>query len=93
MKTECYRRPAPRELAEGGTLLLTYGGNRQRYLTRELDPETLQPIAGGDTWSDYLGDSIYADYTVDSGNVTHDQTLHGWPMADRPDPAGRHPAG
>ena len=47
-----------------------YGGDRQRYLTRELDPETLQPIAGGDTWSDYLGDSIYADYTVDSGNVT-----------------------
>ncbi|MCP4593833.1 MAG: hypothetical protein GY842_24125, partial [bacterium] len=41
-----------------------YGTRRERYLVRELDPETLEPLPGGDTWSDYLGQSVYADYTV-----------------------------
>jgi RHS repeat-associated protein len=45
-------------------------GGRQRYLTRELDPQTLEPVAGSDVWSDYKGDSIYADYTVSGGMAT-----------------------
>ena len=36
---------------------------------RELDPETLEPVVDGDTWSDYNGDWIYADYQVDQGGT------------------------
>ena len=50
-----------------------YAGARQRYLTRQLDPATLDPIPGSDVWSDYLGDSIYGDYTLDSGTATMTQ--------------------
>ncbi|MCP4589107.1 MAG: RHS repeat-associated core domain-containing protein, partial [bacterium] len=32
-------------------------------------PETLEPLPGGDTWSDYLGQSVYADYTVAQGGA------------------------
>ena len=47
-----------------------YAGARRRYLTRQLDPVTLDPMADGDVWSDYLGDSIWGDYTVDDGTAT-----------------------
>jgi len=47
-----------------------YAGARRRYLTRQLDPVTLEPMADGDVWSDYLGDSIWGDYTVDDGTAT-----------------------
>ena len=47
-----------------------YGSARQRYLMRQLDPVTLDPIAGADVWSDYLGESIYDDYAVAGGEVT-----------------------
>ena len=56
-----YERVAAREFR--------YGGGRQRYLVRELDPATLEPVVGGDTWSDYNGDWIYADYQVDQGGT------------------------
>ncbi|MCP4592675.1 MAG: hypothetical protein GY842_18225, partial [bacterium] len=46
-----------------------YGTTREPYLVRELDPETLEPLPGGDTWSDYLGQSVYADYTVAQGGA------------------------
>ncbi|MGB2985750.1 MAG: polymorphic toxin-type HINT domain-containing protein, partial [Phycisphaerae bacterium] len=46
-------------------------GARQRYLNRELDPETLEPVPGGDTWSDYDGDEIYGDYMIDGQTVTN----------------------
>jgi len=47
-----------------------YAGARRRYLTRQLDPVTLDPMADGDVWSDYLGNSIWGDYTVDDGTAT-----------------------
>ena len=47
-----------------------YAGARQRYLTRQLDPSTLDPIPGTDVWSDYLGDSIYGDYTLAGSTAT-----------------------
>ena len=50
-----------------------YAGARQRYLTRQLDPSTLDPIPGSDMWSDYLGDSIYGDYTVAGSTATMTQ--------------------
>ncbi|MCP4591169.1 MAG: RHS repeat-associated core domain-containing protein [bacterium] len=53
-----------------------YGSARERYLVRELDPETLEPIPGGDTWSDYAGDSVYADYTVAQGGAVTELTRH-----------------
>ncbi|MGB2984445.1 MAG: RHS repeat-associated core domain-containing protein, partial [Phycisphaerae bacterium] len=46
-------------------------GARQRYLNRELDPETLEPVPGGDVWSDYDGDEIYGDYMIDGQIVTN----------------------
>lgn len=65
------------------------GSGRQRYLTRALDPETLQPISCHDgRWSDYFagGESIYTDYWLSVGDaatndtpdyvVTNDMTRH-----------------
>ncbi|MGB2984446.1 MAG: RHS repeat-associated core domain-containing protein [Phycisphaerae bacterium] len=46
-------------------------GARQRYLNRQLDPETLEPVPGGDVWSDYDGDDIYGDYMIDGQTVTN----------------------
>ncbi|MGB2985751.1 MAG: RHS repeat-associated core domain-containing protein, partial [Phycisphaerae bacterium] len=48
-----------------------YDGARQRYLNRELDPETLEPVPGGDVWSDYDGDEIYGDYMIDGQTATN----------------------
>jgi RHS repeat-associated protein len=45
-----------------------YDSGRARYLDRELDPEDLEGgvyTALSETWSDYDGDEIYGDYTVD----------------------------
>ncbi len=50
-----------------------YDGARQRYLNRELDAVSFvsgQVLVMEETWSDYDGDQIYADFTVDSGTVT-----------------------
>ena len=66
-------RPPGGDLTPVSAWEYRYGSGQQRYLTRQLDPETLDPIPGTDTWSDYLGESIYGDYTVDSGNVTMTQ--------------------
>ncbi len=48
-----------------------YDGARQRYLNRQLDPAALQEsgqlVSLRDTWSDYSGDSVYADYSFDGG--------------------------
>ena len=53
-----------------------YDGARQRYLDRELDrfklmenPEVYE--SRSDTWSDYDGNSIYADFESDAGTVTN----------------------
>jgi RHS repeat-associated protein len=44
-----------------------YDGARQRYLTRRLIPDTLQPYGTtGDTWTDYDGDEAYGDFSVDA---------------------------
>ncbi|MGB2984853.1 MAG: RHS repeat-associated core domain-containing protein [Phycisphaerae bacterium] len=48
-----------------------YDGARQRYLNRQLDPETLEPVPGGDVWSDYDGDEIYGDYIIDGQTATN----------------------
>ena len=47
-----------------------HASGRQRYLVRQLDPQTLAPIPEADVWSDYLGESIHGDYTLDGGDVT-----------------------
>jgi RHS repeat-associated protein len=47
-----------------------YDTGRARYLNRELDPVTLGGtglyITLSETWSDYDGDEIYGDFTVDT---------------------------
>ena len=53
-----------------------YDGSRQRYLDRQLDPVMLEAgayvvVENGDTWSDYSGNGVYGDYTVDAGVVTN----------------------
>ena len=45
-----------------------YAGARQRYLVRELDPGAWE--WHDVRWSDYLGNSIWGDYTVDGGTAT-----------------------
>ena len=48
-------------------------GARQRFLNRELDPVALTDgivDVESETWSDYVGDSIYADFTFDGSTVT-----------------------
>ncbi len=50
-----------------------YDGARQRFLNRELDPVALTDgivDVESETWSDYVGDSIYADFTFDGSTVT-----------------------
>ncbi|UCG88239.1 MAG: RHS repeat-associated core domain-containing protein, partial [Gemmatimonadota bacterium] len=50
-----------------------YDGPRQRYLNRELDPVALldnQMVALSETWSDYDGDNIYNDFSLDGADVT-----------------------
>ena len=45
-----------------------YAGARRRYLVRELDPDAWE--WHDVRWSDYLGNSIWGDYTVDGGTAT-----------------------
>ena len=55
-----------------------YDAARQRYLNRELDPVALMSdriVSLSETWSDYDGDSIYGDFTVDSGTVTNERSF------------------
>ena len=55
-----------------------YDGARQRYLNRELNPVALlteQIVSLSEVWSDYDGDSIYGDFTVDSGTVTNERSF------------------
>jgi len=49
-----------------------YDQARARYLHRVLDPDELEQgnLVGDDTWSQYDGDEIYSDYTVDGQDVT-----------------------
>ncbi len=51
-----------------------YDQARARYLYRVLDPGELQEdppnFVGTDTWSQYHGDEIYSDYTIDGQTVT-----------------------
>ncbi len=42
-----------------------YDGPRQRYLARELDPDTLEPIVTADVWTDYLGDVAVLGFLFD----------------------------
>ncbi|MBU0718801.1 MAG: RHS repeat-associated core domain-containing protein [Planctomycetes bacterium] len=68
--------------ADGSGYDITYGrefrydGARQRYLNRELDPVallsgTITEKENGDTrWSDYDGDEVYADFTIDGSTAT-----------------------
>jgi RHS repeat-associated protein len=58
-----------------------YDGARARYLVREMNPAGLllstpefNPVAGGDTWSDYDGDIIYGDFTADAQYMTFENT-------------------
>lgn len=44
-----------------------YDGPRQRYLTRRLYLDTLQPYGNdGDSWTDYDGDEPYGDFSVNA---------------------------
>src|SRR5205823_646831 len=44
-----------------------YDSGRARYLVRSRDPSTLLPSSANDgIWSDYAGDSIYADHRIGS---------------------------
>ncbi len=51
-----------------------YDEARARYSFRVLDPGELQEdppnFVGTDTWSQYDGDEIYSDYTIDGQDVT-----------------------
>ncbi len=50
-----------------------YDGARQRFLNREFDPVALtgdNRVVLSETWSDYAGDSIYADFTRNGSTVT-----------------------
>ena len=50
-----------------------YNGARARYLVRELDTAQLElgnVVALSEIWSDYDGDSIYGDFTVDGATLT-----------------------
>ena len=50
-----------------------YDGGRQRYLVRQRDPNANFAILGTGQWRDYIGNSVYNDYTVDAttGTVTN----------------------
>ena len=45
-----------------------YDAARQRYLKRQLDPETLEEVES--LWTDYDGDQPYGDFTVSGGAAT-----------------------
>ena len=51
-----------------------YDGARQRYLNRELDPNELRDndllVSLNEVWSDYDGDEIYGDFTIEDSTVT-----------------------
>ncbi len=50
-----------------------YDGARQRFLNREFDPVALtgdNMVVLSETWSDYAGDSIYADFTLNGSTLT-----------------------
>ena len=50
-----------------------YDGARQRFLNREYDPVEMTSgnmVVESETWSDYVGDSIYADFTLNGSTVT-----------------------
>ncbi len=50
-----------------------YDGARQRFLNREFDPVELtgdNMVVLSETWSDYAGDNIYADFTLNGSDVT-----------------------
>ncbi len=50
-----------------------YDGARQRFLNREFDPVELtgdNMVVLSETWSDYAGDNIYADFTLNGSTVT-----------------------
>ncbi len=49
-----------------------YDSGRQRYLDRDVDPDTWQQIGAG-RWTDYLGARPYADFTH-SGGYPEDPT-------------------
>ncbi len=52
-----------------------YDGARQRYLKRDIDPDTLEPVPGGALWSDYDGDQPYGDFTVSGGVATEVRSI------------------
>ena len=50
-----------------------YDGARQRFLNREFDPVELtgdNMVVLSETWSDYAGDNIYADFTLNGSTLT-----------------------
>jgi len=74
-----------------------YDGARQRYMNRELDPGHMwgTPQALSTVWSDYDGDEIYGDFTVDGQTQTDVRSFDlgfgkfNW-TASQPDPATVH---
>ncbi|MDO8632700.1 MAG: hypothetical protein Q7R41_19630, partial [Phycisphaerales bacterium] len=68
-----------------------YDGPRQRYLTRALNPATLQPYGNdGDSWTDYDGDEPYGDFSIDA--LLHNKQSFepglgrfGWLSTNEPD--------
>jgi len=56
-----------------------YDGSRQRYLNRELDPVALQNDNQYNeltaVWSDYVGNNVYSDYSVDRLAQSPDPTF------------------
>ncbi|MBE7455214.1 MAG: RHS repeat-associated core domain-containing protein [Planctomycetia bacterium] len=59
-----------------------YDAARARYLNRELDPVELQTygytVSLSDTWSDYNGDVIYGDWSVEAGSPPTVTQLHNY---------------
>ncbi|GMU38970.1 MAG: hypothetical protein AMXMBFR22_31610 [Phycisphaerae bacterium] len=59
-----------------------YDAARARYMNRELDPVELQTygytVSLSDTWSDYNGDVIYGDWSVEAGSPPTVTQLHNY---------------
>ena len=73
----CPQQPCPTDYDITYAREFRYDGARARYLNRELDPVALRTTGAlvplTSTWSDYNGDWIYGDFTIDDEwNVTYE---------------------
>ncbi len=72
-----YERLAAREFRADGL---------DRYLTRDLDPATLAPLAPGGTWTDHDFSGPVADYSAEQGLLTpHGGYALGGALETKPD--------